>query len=78
MPRAAISVATKTRTAPDLEILQRTQPLVLRSIRMDRPRRDPGSLEFARDLICAPLCSGKNENGIELRIGEKMKQQRRL
>ena len=61
-----------------LEIFQRAQPLILRSIRMNRARRDPAGLELARDLIGAALGPGKNENGIELRIGKQMQQERGL
>ena len=53
-----------------LEILQRAQPLILRSIRMDRSRRDPCTLELPSDPIRAMFRPGKNENGIELRIGQ--------
>ena len=54
-----------------LEILQRTQPLVLRTIGMDRPRLDSAAFETARDLVGAVLCPGENEHRVELRIAQQ-------
>ena len=61
-----------------LEILQRAQPLILRSIRMDCACCDPVALELARDAVGAVLGSCKNQDRVELRIGQQMKQQRWL
>ena len=61
-----------------LEILQRAQPLILRSIGMDRARFDSAALELARDAIRAVFGACKNQDGVELRISQQMKQQRGL
>src|ERR1700730_11657150 len=45
---------------------------------MNRSRFDPTALELARDSVGAALCARENENGIELRIAQEMKQQRGL
>ena len=61
-----------------LEILQRAQPLILRTVRMDRAGFDPAALEPARDAIGAVLGASKNENGIELRIAQQVEKKSRL
>ena len=78
MPRAAISVATSTRTAPDLKSFKRAQPLVLRTIGMNRRGLDPAAFETSRDAIGAVFRARKNQHGIELRIAQQMQEQRRL
>ena len=50
------------------EILQRAEPLVLRTIGMDRARLDSAALEPARDLVGAMLGPGKNKNRVEFWI----------
>ena len=51
-----------------LEILQRAQPLVLRTVRMERAGLDAAAFEPARDAVGAVLGAGENEHGVELRI----------
>ena len=48
------------------EILQRTEPLVLRAIGMDGSRFDSAAFETASDLVGAALGPGKNKNSVEL------------
>src|SRR5207248_1099422 len=60
------------------EILQRAEPLVLRTIRMDRARFDSAAFETARQPISAMLRAGENENGVELRVAQEMEEQRGL
>ena len=56
------------------EILQRTEPLVLRAIGMDGSRFDSAVFETASDLVGAALGPGKNKNSVELLIAQEMKQ----
>ncbi len=60
------------------EILQRSEPLILRTVRMDRSRLDSACFEPTRDAVGAMFRAGKDKNGIELRIGQQMKKQRGL
>ena len=55
------------------EILQRTEPLVLGTIRMDGSRFDSAAFETASDLVGAVLGPGKNKNSVELLIAQEMK-----
>ncbi len=48
------------------EILQRTEPLVLRAIGMDRSRFDSAAFQTASDLVGAVLGPGENKNSVEL------------
>ena len=61
---------------PGFEILQSAEPLILRAVGMDRSRLDSAALEPARDPIGAALRPGKNEDRVELRVGEQMEQKR--
>jgi hypothetical protein len=45
---------------------------------MDGARLNPAAFEPAREPVGAVLGAGENQNGIELRIAQKMEQQRRL
>src|SRR5438105_308974 len=56
------------------EILQRTEPLVLRAIGMDRSRFSSTAFETASDLVGATLSPANNEHSVELRIAQEMKQ----
>ena len=53
-----------------LEIFQRAQPLILRTVRMNRTGLDPSAFKLARDAIGSALRSGEYEHGVELRIGQ--------
>ena len=50
------------------EILQRTEPLVLRAIGMDRARLNSAALQPTSDLVGAMLGPGENENRVEFWI----------
>ena len=50
------------------EILQRTEPLVLRAIGMDSARFNSAALQPTSDLVGAMLGPGKNQNRVEFRI----------
>src|SRR3954465_5865631 len=63
---------------PRLEILQRAQSLILRTIRVNRSRPDPALFETAGNAIGAVFGAGKNKDGVELRIGQQMKEKSRL
>ena len=78
MPRAAISVATSTRTAPDLKSFSARSRWFCERFEWIVPVLIPAALEPARDPIGAMLRPGENEDGIELRIGQQMEQKRRL
>ena len=58
------------------EIFQGTQPLILGPIGMDRPCLDAAAFEPARKPVGPVFGSGKYEDGIELRIAQKMEQER--
>src|SRR2546423_11717052 len=60
------------------EIFQSTQPLVLGAIGMNGARGDAAAFKTAREPVRSVLGPGKNKDGIELRIVQEMKQQRRL
>src|SRR5713101_1566675 len=60
------------------EILQRTEPLVLRAIGMDSARLNSAAFQTASDLVGAMLGPGKNKNSVEFWIAQEMKQQRGL
>ena len=59
------------------EILQSAEPLILRAVRMDRSRLDSAALEPARDAVGAVFRASKDEDRVELRIGQQMKQEAR-
>src|SRR5439155_20203669 len=50
------------------EILQRTEPLVLRAIGMDGAGLNSAAFQTASDLVGAALGPGKNENRVEFWI----------
>ena len=54
---------------PRFEILQRAKALILRTVRMDGSRFNPGALEPARNAVSAVLGAGKDKDRVELRIG---------
>lgn len=60
------------------EVLQSTESLILRAVRMDRSRFDSTAFEAACNAVGAVLGAGENKNGVELRIGQEMKQERGL
>jgi hypothetical protein len=51
-----------------LEILQRAQALILRTVRMNRPGHDSAGLKLARDSISSSLGSRKDKHRVELGI----------
>ena len=61
---------------PRFEIFQGTQPLILGPIGMDRSCFDAAAFEPARKPVGPVFGSGKYEDGIELRIAQKMEEQR--
>ena len=56
------------RPGEPLAILQRAQPLILRTIRMNRAGLDSAGFEPPRDLVRAVFGSTKDQDSIELRI----------
>ena len=50
------------------EILQRTEPLVLRTIGMDGARLNSAAFQTPSDLVSAMLGPGENENRVEFWI----------
>lgn len=58
-----------------LEILQRAQALVLRTIRVQSPGADAALLEFAGYLVCTMLGAGKEQDHVEAGIAQQMQQQ---
>src|SRR5262245_43747405 len=60
------------------EILQCTEPLVLRAIGMDGSRSDSAAFEATSDFISTMFGPDKNKNSVELLIAQEMKQQRKL
>ena len=51
-----------------LEILQRAQALILRTVRMNRPGHDSAGLKLARDSVSTSLGSRKDKHRVELGI----------
>ena len=78
MPRAAMSVATRTRTWPCLELLKGAQALVLRAIAVQRAGLDAARVELARDAVGAVFGAGKDEHGVERGVFEQRDEQREL
>ena len=74
MPRAAMSVATRTRTAPDLKSFNARSRWFCERLEWIVPVLIP-LLSRRRAILSAPcLVRRKNKNGVELRIGQEMKQ----
>src|SRR5438477_3041487 len=48
-----------------LKIFQRPQPLILRTIRMDRARLNPAAFKTPRDLVRATFCPRENQHRVE-------------
>ena len=57
-----------------LEILQRAEPLVLRTIGMNGARFDSTAFQTARDPVGSVFCARENQHGVELRVSQKMEQ----
>ena len=63
---------------PGLERLERTQPVVLRLVRVQRRVGDLAGLQLPRDAIRAVFRAGKNEHRVEIRLLQKRDEQRQL
>ena len=68
MPRAGDVGGDEDTDGAGFEILQRTEPLVLRAIGMDGARLNSAAFQTAGDLVGAALGPGENENRVEFWI----------
>lgn len=75
MPRAAISVATRTLHSPVLKAVQRGLTGVLALIAVDGDRVDALALEVADDAVCAVLRAAEHERVLHVRIAQDFRQQ---
>jgi hypothetical protein len=57
------------------KILKCAEPLILRTVRMNRAGPDPSGFEFAGDAIGSALRPCEHEHGVELRIGQQMEKE---
>ncbi len=78
MPRAAMSVATRTRQDAVLEAGERPLALGLALVAVDRRRRDADLVEPAHDPVGAVLGAGEDEDALDRRIAQDVAQQRLL
>ena len=70
MPRAAMSVATSTRTRAGAEVFERALAGALRLVAVDRLGADAGADQLLGDPVGAVLGAGEDEHAVDRRVAQ--------
>ena len=75
MPRAAMSVATRTAILALFKVRERTLALILRLIAVDGLGLDARTVEVARDPVCAVLGAGEHQNLVYIALTDDIRRE---